>query len=177
MFTQTEIPLAQDTFFGPARIVEIDGKRVQVETPDAFPWARVAVVHCYRPTVGDQVVVAGRGEEWFVIGVLDAKGPTVFTAPGDMEFHAPRGNMKFQASERLQLRARMLDLMGETVEVAAKTLVQTAQEILTWARKGLRLRSESMRTDVEKLSHHKAGEIVQDAKGDARINAKTIHLC
>jgi len=176
MLTNDQIQIQQDTYLGPATIVAVDGPRAQVETPDAFPWAELAVAHFYRAQEGDKVLVAGKGESWYIIGVLRGTGPTTFTAPGDIELNAPRGHIRLRASEGVQVKGALVELAGETVEVAAKTLVQTVQDAVTWARRLLRIRAGSMNTDVEKMSHLKAENIVETAENEVRINGKIINL-
>lgn len=170
------LPVGQDSYLGPATVTEIRGRRARLETPDALPWAELALAHCYQPVVGDTVLAIGRESTWYVIGILQGTGTSTLTAPGDLEFRAPRGRIRFQAAEGVRLSAPLIELVGATVEVTAKSLVQTASDVVTWARRALRIRAERLNTDVEKTAHLKAGEIIEQAEGDARIQAKTIHL-
>jgi len=176
MLTNDQIRIERDTYLGPARVMAVDGPRAQVETPDAFPWAQLAVAHCYRAQVGDTVLVVGKDDAWYIIGVLQGTGASTFTAPGDIEFNAPRGSIRLRASEGVQIKGALLELTGETIEIAAKSLVQTVQDAVTWARRLLRIRAGSINTDVEKTSHLKAGDIVEHAENEVRINGKTINL-
>src|SRR5439155_12302793 len=79
------LALEQSTYLGPATVLAVAGDRVKVELPDEHAWARLALGLPYQPAAGDEVLAVGRAGAWYVIGVLTGRGPTVLTAPADLE--------------------------------------------------------------------------------------------
>jgi hypothetical protein len=88
------VPVPETPYLGPATVAAVSYKQVELDHPGGRCTARIAVAQSYAPVVGDTVLVISRGTEWYVIGVLEGTGTTTFTAPGDIEFHAPRGRIE-----------------------------------------------------------------------------------
>ena len=72
--------------------------------PEGEVWALNAVSFPYTPHAGDKVLTIGREETFYVIGVLASYGKTTFTAPGDIEFRAPHGQIDMVSSEAVHIR-------------------------------------------------------------------------
>ena len=83
------LDLEQQTRLSPARVLRVDGTRVQLEFPDEFVWATVALAYPYEPAVNDMVLAIGQGEAWYVIGVLQGSGKTSLAVPGDLAILRP----------------------------------------------------------------------------------------
>src|SRR5208337_4251138 len=98
---------------GPARVLQTASDRVQLELPDEFVWARVALAFPYQLVAGDSVLAIGQDGEWYVIGVLHGSGPTTLTVPGDLKLQA-RGAIEMTASKGVCIKS-------PTVRIAART--------------------------------------------------------
>jgi len=167
---------AAEGYLGPATILAIQGNRVHLETPDAFPWATMAMAQGYEPQEGDQVLAITRGKEWYVIGLIQGTGRSSFTVPGDLEFRAPRGRIDFVSRDGVSLRSRAVELVADTMEFTARSIFERFVDATRWVKDAIHTRAGRTDTVVEGDSHLQAGEIIEQAEGDVRIDGKTIHL-
>ena len=84
---------SETTFLGPARVLDTDGARVLVAMPDQKAWATPAMPYAYDAAPGDTLLVIGRDELFYVIGVIAGAGATTLRAPGDLHRTLSRGWM------------------------------------------------------------------------------------
>jgi hypothetical protein len=117
-------------YCGPALVTAVLGRDVELETPaEERSWARLAVAIAYQPVVGDVVLMLSTAEAAYVVGVLEAQGPSVLNAPGDLELNAPHGEIRINAARacvvtvpEMRVQARMLDLIGDTLHEEFETV-------------------------------------------------------
>jgi hypothetical protein len=136
----------------------------------------VAVAQSYAPVVGDTVLVISRGTEWYVIGVLEGTGTTTFTAPGDIEFHAPRGRIEMLAKEGVFLKSDLVEIVATKLELTARHLFERFNDATQWITETLHRRIGRIHTKVEGDYDLKAGRITELADNDVTIDGKTIRL-
>ena len=168
--------MAQSGYLGPATILDVDGKRVRLECPDEFPWAQVALFHAYEPVVGDTVLAISRGGDWYVIGLLQGTGTTTFTAPGNIEFHAPNGKIDFLAGEQISIKSEQVEILANNLELTATKVFQRFCDVTQWIKNALHQRIGRLSTAVEEDYHLTAERITEQAEGDVKVQGKMIHL-
>lgn len=172
----TRLTLDHGTYLGPARICQIDGKRVQLEFPDELPWATPALAYPYQPAVGDTVLAAGQGQNWYVIGVLQGTGKTTFMVPGDFEVLAPRGRINLIAGKGFQVKSPEVKITAGKLELVAKRISEHFTDVTRWVKNTLQVRAGRIRTEVEGDYQVKAKRINERAVEDVRIDGDKIHL-
>jgi hypothetical protein len=160
----------------PARILEVLGNRVCIELPDGRVWATLALASHYVPVRDDVVLAAGGGEEYYVIGVLRATGPTVITSSGDLTLLAPRGSVRILSTEGVAVKSRFIRLQAGSIEMLARSLSERFSTAYTWVKENLNLRAGRMRTVVKESTHLSAGRIVERARKDVTIDGDSINL-
>lgn len=168
--------LDQTTYLGPATILAVEERRVHLECPDCFPWARVALAQSYQPVKGDVVLAVGRGQDWYVIGLLEGTGVTTFTAPGDLALRAPCGKIELQSGQGIILKSPLVEIFAGKLEMAARQVFQRFTDLTQWISGALHGRFGRVNTKVETDYHLNAGRIVERAEGDMIVNGKMIHL-
>src|SRR5689334_9612321 len=90
-----KLPIQRDDYLGPARVVCVDPGSVDVETRDGDRRrARIALQLHYEAAIDDELLVIGRGDDWYVIGVLSASGRTHMTFQGGVTVRAEGGPLK-----------------------------------------------------------------------------------
>src|SRR5262249_1680690 len=119
-----QVMLEQATYIGPARVARAFGPKVQLELPDEFDWAQLALAFPYQPVEGGIVLAIGRSGAWYVIGVLSGSGLTTLTVPGDLALRAPCGRIELTAADGVALKGRRVSLTAERLDVAARTVVE-----------------------------------------------------
>jgi hypothetical protein len=163
-------------FLGPASVLDKVGTKLLLDVDGAEVCAVPALASPYQCEIGDRVLVAGQGGDWYVIGVIQGQGKTRFTAAGDLEFRAPQGRIEFVAERGIQLRGPTVQLVARKIETAARALVERFDSVHRWVRDSIQLRAGRIHTNVESTYRMKAGRIVERAKGDVRLDGRKIHL-
>jgi len=164
------------TFLGPARVRGVSGNRVQLEFPDELPWATLALAYPYQPVVGDTVLAAGQGYNWYVIGVLQGNGKTTFAVPGDFEVLAPRGRISLIAGKAFQVKSPEAKITAGKLEVVARRAVETFTNATRWVKGAWQIQAGRVRTHVAGDYQVNADRIVERADHDVRIDGDKIHL-
>jgi hypothetical protein len=170
--------LAQDqmTYMGPARVLKTAGNRVQLELPDEYVWAVVALAFPYQPAIDDSVLVIGQAENWYVIGVLTGTGKTTLTVPGDLAIRAPRGGIEISSARGVRIKSPKLELLAGKLEIAAKSIRERFQTATRWVKEEFQLRAGRWRTRVESTYDLRAERILERAEDDVKIDGRKIDL-
>jgi hypothetical protein len=162
--------------FGPALITAILHPDVELETGSTRHWARLAIAIGYQPCVGDIVLAMAAGETWYVVGVLEAHGPSVLTAPGDLELHAPNGAIRIEAASgcviagpTVRVEAAALDLIGETLHEQFDTVRRRISGMLD-------VRAKAISTAVADTWRLAARRITGRGTENVTIDAPSINL-
>lgn len=151
-------------YLGPARVLNVEGKRVLLALPDGESWAELAIPFSYEPAKGDLVLAAGP----YVVGILQGTGKMTLTAPGDLEFRAPKGEIRFVAP-RVGIRTGRL-------EVVARSVFERFGSAYRWVKDLFRTTAGRVKQDVDGPYDLKAGRIAERADGDVRIDGRKINL-
>jgi hypothetical protein len=180
MLTENEqlTPLTFDrgAFLGPARVCEVSGNQVQLEFPDELPWAILALAYPYQPAVGDNVLAAGQGQNWYVIGVLQGTGKTTFAVPGDFEVLAPRGRISLIAGKGFLVKSPEVKITAGKLEVVARRVLERFSDATRWVKGAWKIRAGQVRTRVGGDYQINADRIIERADRDVRIDGDKIHL-
>ena len=166
----------QEFYLGPAIVLKTDRSMLLLALPEDNIWAQNAVSFPYQAEPGDKVLVIGRGDAFYVIGVLEGTGKTVFSAPGDLEIKAPRGKIDLVSSEGLNIRTSEMNVVSNRIEFVARSILEKYDNAKCWVRQAFHLRAGSARTVVESTYKVKAKRIVEKAKGEFKIDGEMIHL-
>lgn len=171
-----EIASPATTSVGPARVIEVQGARVQLEANGQLIWAVSALAHCYQPAVGDTVLALQESNACYVIGVIHGSGAFKLTALGDLELRAPRGRIGIAAKDGVDLRGTAVTLTADHLEFKANTLTERFQTVSRWIKEALQLRAGRVRMTVTGDYRVKADRIIERADGDVKIDGNKIHL-
>lgn len=163
-------------YLGPARIVDAGGDRVRLALNDSAVQARLALAYPYAPAPGDVVLVIGQGEEYYVIGVLEGRGKTVFAAPADLEFRAPSGSITLAASQGVKLASSQVDVRAERWDVTAAEATETFGESYRRVQGAAQVRAGEMRQQVDGKYTVQADRIREVAEKDVHLDGERINL-
>jgi len=166
----------QEIYLGPAVVVKTDRRMLLLALPDNNQWAHNAVSFPYQAEIGDKVLTIGHGESFYVIGVLEGTGKSVFSAPGDLEIRTPRGKIDLVSSEGLNIRTTEMKVVSKSIEFVASSILEKYENAKRWVRQAFHLRAGSARTVVETTYKTRAERIVEKAKGEFKIDGDKIHL-
>ena len=117
----TQAAAAIPVCLGPAEVTAVLAAELEVAQDGVRRFARLAIPPLYQPVIGDTVLVIAVAEEAYVIGVLEASGPMMLRAPGDLRLSAPHGTIALDAA-RLELAAGEAELEAGTLSVMCQRL-------------------------------------------------------
>jgi len=169
------LELEQPTRLSPARILQVDCQRVQLEFPDEFVWADMALAIPYQPAVGDTVLAIGQGAAWYVIGVLQGSGKTTLAVPGDLSIRSG-GAIELAAPKGVTLKSPSVRIAADKLEVVARSVFERFAHATRWVKETFQIRSGRLRTRVDGTYDVKADRIVERARGDVKIDGEQIKL-
>ncbi|MHC4958041.1 MAG: DUF3540 domain-containing protein [Planctomycetota bacterium] len=161
----------------PAHVVRVERDLVLVERDEFRAWAAMALAYRYEPEVGDLLLVAGQEDCYYVIGVIAGKGRVVFSAPGDLELRAPRGNINLAAGGDVRVHGgKRVRIDTPRLEMVAKAVTQRFVRVHRWIRETLHTRAGRVVNRVAGTYQVKADRIVERATDDVKIDGRKIRL-
>lgn len=173
-----ELPSVMDdeTFLGTAVVQSVSAGVPEVELGDGRRLtARMALAFPYLPTEKDELLVIGREDACFVIGVLVAQSGVHLRFPGDVHLHAER-ELRLQADERIELTAKRVAIRVEHMRVVADRVVESARELYQTVRDVWRVqagRKEEITTGEWVTRSDKANLTTQE---EISINGREVRL-
>lgn len=169
--------LGEELYLGPATVTGIRGLRVVVAPPGGQERpAELAVAFPYNPTRGDEVLVIGKDERLYVIGVLEAKGTVSLRFQGDVDLHAVGGKLRLLADEEVVVRTPSYSVHAEKVMTIAETVIDKATNLFQNVREMVSTRAGEKQDLVDGEWHTRAERAAITTRGITTINGKEVHL-
>jgi hypothetical protein len=172
--------LQQETglYLGPATVTRALGRKALVRRPEGIEetWAELALAYPYQPAPGDLVLVVAQEERSYVIGVLQGRGPSVLSFPGDVTLSAPQGSLHLDAGKTVTLSAPEVEVRAETVDLEAKTMSQRLENAYQWVKDLLQVRAGRSRAVVDGTHHQLAERTFIRSEKETKVDGEKIYL-
>jgi hypothetical protein len=173
-----ELPIpAPGDYLGPGRVtsaaphaleVEIrGGARVRVEMALAFPYA---------PGEGDVLLVIGKGDEHYVIGVLHGTGRASLSFQGGVDLRAQGGPLTLSSDQGVAIRGPEVDVEASKLRVTAGSVVEKFTSLYQRVRDAISVRAGQSHTVVDDRSSLVAKNASIVTEDTMNINGREIHL-
>ncbi len=165
-----------DDYLGPATLVRVDGHDLHVEiAPGASARADLALAFPYEPREGDVLLVIGRGMAFYVIGVLQGHGKSVFTLPGDTRLHVA-GALDISAEKGVSVTGPSFEVHTNKLRLVAESAVETFTSALRRVRDlwTVQAGKSHLLVDDTAVTQAKSASIVTEEA--VTINGREIHL-
>lgn len=171
-------PVRPDDYLGPAQVTAADGGKVAVELPGGGPAIPVemALALPYQPAVGDTLLVIGRGERYYAIGVLHGTGRTVLSIAGDIDLHAREGALSLSGDKGVAIRGPEVEVEAGKVRMVADAVVQKFNSLYQRVSGLLSVRAQEAHTVVDNTSFTKAKNATLLTEETVTVNGKQILL-
>ncbi len=123
-------PLLEDgSYLGPATVLSHEAARLEVRLPNGERCeAQLALAYPAEPQPDDELLVIGKDDACYVIGLLRAEGEIQLRFAGSVAMHAEQ-DLLLEAEQQLQLRADKVELEARHVAVRAGSMVESAREL------------------------------------------------
>ena len=174
--TDQPLGLELGTLLSQARVVDVEGRALHLQTGERTFAATLALPYPYKPQVGDTVLVIAQGESAWVIGVIDGSGLTAFSAPADLEFRATRGRIVLNAREEVVIKSENVNINAENVGTFARNLNQQVETLDTSVSGAAVLRAKESRTEIEQSCILRAEHVNVRARKEVKIDGEIINL-
>lgn len=162
---------------GPASVLSMEAGGARVRLPSgAVATARLAFSFPYRPAPDDTLLVIGRGDDWYAIGVLQGSGHTSLTFQGGVEIRAAGGALELSGDKGVRLSGAEVGIEADTFRVVAGTVVEKLGSLYQRVANLLQVRARSAETLVDEQSITRAKTASILTEETMSINGKQIHL-
>ena len=164
-------------FLGPGRVVEAAPHEVVVEIrAGERVSAQMALSIPYSPNPGDILLVIGKDEDHYVIGVLHGTGKTELSFKGAVDLRAEGGPLTLSSDQGVVLRGPDVEVTADKLRMFAGSVVQKFTSVLQRVTGSLNVRSGEAHTVVDGrslLTAKNASIVTEEA---VTINGEEIHL-
>ncbi|WP_441287911.1 DUF3540 domain-containing protein [Sorangium sp. KYC3313] len=164
-------------YLGPGRVTAAEGGAIAVELPGGQPVAvEMALALPYEPAVGDTLLVIGREERYYAIGVLHGAGRTVLSLQGDVALHARDGELSLSGDKGVAIRGPELEVQAGKIRMVADAVVQRFTSMVQRVSALLSVQASESHTIVEKTAFTKAKNATILTEETVTVNGKQILL-
>jgi hypothetical protein len=163
---------APQRYLGPGRVTSVHGAGVDVhlsKSPEHVVTARMALAQPYEPLPGDELLLIGEPDGYYVIGVLAGHGQTELRFNGDVRIHASGGKLELSGDTGLKLESPEVTVAAGEVKTFARTVTEKVDTAYRWVRERLSVRAGSVQRVVE-------GEDLTRAKNSVTLAEEVVKL-
>jgi hypothetical protein len=171
------LPPAPDDYLGPGYVIEAlphqavveirGGERVRADLALSVPYA---------VAVGDVLLVIGKGEDYYVIGVLHGSGTTSLSFQGAVELRATGGPLTLASDRGVAIHGPEMEIQTGKLQVFAGRVVEKLGSVYQRVRDTLNVHVGKAHTVVEDSSFLTAKNASIVTQETMSINGDEIHL-
>ncbi|WP_437592151.1 DUF3540 domain-containing protein [Sorangium sp. So ce1000] len=164
-------------YLGPGQVTATEGGAIAVELPGGQRvGVEMALALPYEPALGDTLLVIGRAESYYAIGVLHGQGRTVLSLQGDVALHAREGALSLSGDRGVEIRGPELEVQAGKIRMVADAVVQRFTSMVQRVSALLSVQASESHTVVEKTAFTKAKNATILTEETVTVNGKQILL-
>ncbi len=173
-----ELPLPRtEDYLGPGYVVTVLPHEVVVEIRGGErARAQMALSIPYAPAIGDVLLVIGKGEEHYVIGVLHGSGKTSLSFEGAVDLRATGGPLTLSSDQGVAIHGPEVEIQTGKLQVFASAVVEQLGSLYQRVRGALNIHAGKAHTVVEDTSFTTAKNASIVTEETMSINGNEIHL-
>jgi hypothetical protein len=166
-----------EDYLGPAEVERVEGCDVHVRIPgaDAALRAEMALAFPYEPAAGDTLLVIGKGDAFYVIGVLRGAGRSVLSLPGDVSLQAG-GELHLSGAQGVRVTGPEIELYTDKLRQVAGAVVQRFTSVVQRVSGMLSVHAGTSHTLVDGASYAQSKSAAIVTKETVTINGNEVHL-
>ncbi len=118
---QLDAEVLDGRYLGPATVREAGAGLLVARLPtgeEVTP--AMALAYPFVPAEGDNLLLIGQGDRYFVIGVLESRGQTKLRFQGDVEVRAVDGELDLHGGRGVEVRGPKVDVRTRNLDVLAE---------------------------------------------------------
>jgi hypothetical protein len=164
-------------YLGPARVTRVAPHALEVEIRGGErAAAQMALAFPYAPAEGDVLLVIGKGDEHWVIGVIQGTGRAALAFQGGVEISATGGPLTLTSDRGVAIRGPDVEVEAGKLEVLAGSVVERFTSLYQRVRDAWNVRAGEAHTIVDGSSHLTAKDASIVTEETMSINGSEIHL-
>jgi Protein of unknown function (DUF3540) len=163
-------------YLGPGHVVEVAPHEITVEIRGERARAQMALSIPYEPAVGDVLLVIGKGDEHYVIGVLHGSGKTSLSFQGAVDLKATGGPLTLSSDQGVAILGPEMEIQTGRLQVFAGAMVEKLGSLYQRVRGALNVHAEKTHTVVDDASFMTAKNASIVTEETMSINGNEIHL-
>jgi hypothetical protein len=164
-------------YLGPARVTRVEPHEVEVEIRTGQRvTATMALAYPYAPAEGDVLLVIGKGDEHWVIGVVQGSGKARLAFQGAVEISAAGGALTLASDQGVAIRGPEVEVEASKLRLFAESMVERCTSLFQRVRDVLDVRAGQAHTVVDDASHLTAKNASIVTEETMSINGSEIHL-
>jgi len=174
-----ELPVRQQPgdYLGPGHVVAVMPHEVEVEIREGVrARARMALSITYEPSLGDVLLVIGKDDEHYVIGVLRGSGKTSLSFQGAVDLRATGGPLTLSSDTGVAIHGPELEIQTGKLQVFAGAVVEKLGSLYQRVRDTLNVHAGKTHTVVDDASFMTAKNASIVTVETMSINGNEIHL-
>lgn len=173
-----ELPALQSNdYLGPGHVVGVMPHEVEVEIRGGErARAQMALSIPYEPAMGDVLLVIGKGDEHYVIGVLHGSGRTSLSFQGAVDLRATGGPLTLSSDQGVAVRGSEVEIQAGKLHVFAGSMVEKLTSLYQRVRETLNVHAGKTHTVVDDASFMTAKNASIVTEETMSINGDEIHL-
>lgn len=169
--------IAEDDYLGPAVVIEVRGRKVEIELPGGeHRIATLALAYLYEPVPGDVLLVIGKPAGWYGIGVLHAAGRAVLAFHGDVDVRSVDGTLTLSGAKGVKVEGAEVEVHTRKLKMVADAVVQRFTSVYQRVSDLLNVHAGKSHTVVDGTSVAQSESATILTKDTMTINGKEIHL-
>jgi len=169
--------VSRESYLGPACVAEVHGRQVTMELPNGeIRTATLALAYLYEPAPGDVLLVVGKEESYYAIGVLHGTGRAVLAFHGDVDLRAVDGTLRLSGARGVKVEGAEIELHAGKLRMVAGAVVQKFESVFQRVTSLLNVHAGKSHTVVDGPSFAQSESAAILTRDVMTINGKEIHL-
>jgi hypothetical protein len=171
-----ELPRPDD-YLGPGHVIRVEPHEVEVEIRGGERVrAQMALAFPYAPEPGDVLLIIGKGEDHYIIGLLQGTGKTALSFQGAVDLRAQGGPLTLSSDQGVAIRGAEVEVEAGKLRMIAGSAVQKFTSLYQRVRDALSVRAGQAHTVVDDRSFMTAKNASILTEEAMTINGSEIHL-
>jgi hypothetical protein len=173
-----DLPVHQEgNYLGPGHVTRIEHHEVEVEIRGGErARAQMALAFPYEPREGDVLLVIGKGDEHWVIGVIHGTGKSALTFQGAVDLKAQGGPLTLSSDHGVAIRGPEVEVEAGKLRMMAGAVAQKFTSLYQRVRDALDVHAGQAHTVVDDASFMTAKNAAIVTQETMSINGSEIHL-
>jgi hypothetical protein len=173
-----ELPIPRTgDYLGPGYVVAVEPHEVTVEIRGGErARAQMALSIPYAPAISDVLLIIGKGDEHYVIGVLHGSGKTSLTFEGAVDVRATGGPLTLSSDQGVAIHGPEVEIQSGKLQVFADAVVERFGSLYQRVRDALNIHTGKAHTVVDDASFMTAKNASIVTEETMSINGNEIHL-